>query len=190
MRGIILASASPRRRELLTLAGFDFTVIPAIGDERTHASEPGEIVEHLARHKAREIGEQHREAFVIGADTIVFCDGRVLGKPQSREDAGRMIRLIAGRTHQVYTGVCFWCYDEAGALQMKTFHEKTDVEVFPMTEEEIEANIQTEEPYDKAGGYGIQGRFARYIRAISGDYYNVMGLPVARLYHEYQAFCI
>ncbi|MBO5565260.1 MAG: septum formation protein Maf [Lachnospiraceae bacterium] len=188
MKKIILASASPRRRELLELLHLPFTVVPAKGEEKTSANDPGEIVEHLARHKADEVFTLHKDALIIGADTIVYAEGEVLGKPKDRDDAIRMITTLQGNTHQVYTGVCLKYTDEAGNVRENCFHEKTDVTVYPMTDEEICAYADTEDPYDKAGGYGIQSGFTRYVRKIDGDYFTVMGLPVARLYHELPSF--
>ena len=119
-----------------------------------------------------------REICVIGADTVVVCDGQILGKPKDRDDAVRMIRLLQGRDHQVMTGVTVILNG-----QQESFCEMTDVHVYPMTEEEIAAYVATGEPDDKAGAYGIQGAFGVYIRGIDGDYNNVVGLPIARLYH-------
>ena len=187
MKKIILASGSPRRKELLSFIVPSFEIIPAKGEEQTKATEPGEIVEHLARHKAEEVFALHKDALVIGADTIVYLDGEVLGKPLDKQDAFRMIRLLQGNTHQVYTGVSILYRDDEGKVKEKTFHEKTDVIVYEMTDEEIEAYISTKDPYDKAGGYGIQSGFMPYVRGIHGDYHTVMGLPVARLFHELKA---
>ena len=121
---------------------------------------------------------------VIGADTVVAADHRILGKPADHSDARRMIEMLQGNVHQVYTGVTLIVKDAEGNIRTATFHERTDVDVCEMTKEEIEAYIDTEEPYDKAGAYGIQGSFGIYIRGIRGCYYNVVGLPISRLYHE------
>ena len=184
MKEIILASGSPRRRELMELGGLTFRVVPAVGEEKTKAVLPGDIVEHLARHKAEEVFSLYPDKLIIGADTIVWAGGRVLGKPSNKDEARNMISLLQGKTHEVYTGVALSWTDEAGEHHCETFHEKTEVICYPMTAAEEEAYINTDEPYDKAGGYAIQGGFARYVQAIRGDYYTVMGLPLARLYQE------
>ena len=192
MDRIVLASASPRRSELLGQAGFEFTVIPSKGEEIITKSHPAEVVEELSLQKAREVaarildGTEPVKDFrvVIGADTVVAAEHRILGKPSDREDARRMIEMLQGNVHQVYTGVTLIVKDSEGNVQTSTFHERTDVDVCEMTGEEIEAYIDTREPYDKAGAYGIQGSFGIYIRGIRGCYYNVVGLPISRLYHE------
>ena len=184
---IVLASASPRRRELLSRIGLSFSVKPACGEEHSRAAAAWEQVEELALHKAEEIAEGEEEnAVVIGADTLVFLDGKPLGKPQDEEEAARMLLALQGRTHQVYTGVAL-IWTRNGERRKKSFHECTDVTVCPMTQAEILAYIGTGEPMDKAGAYGIQGLFARHIQKIDGDYNNVVGLPVGRLYQEMKA---
>lgn len=184
---MILASASPRRRELLSRIGLAFTVKPACGEERGRGASAWEQVEELALQKAEEIAEEAGEnVIVIGADTLVFLDGKPMGKPQDEKEAARMLSALQGRTHQVYTGVALiWSRD--GEQRRRSFHECTDVTVYPMTQEEILAYIRTGEPMDKAGAYGIQGLFARHIQKIEGDYNNVVGLPVGRLYQEMKA---
>jgi septum formation protein len=192
MDRIILASASPRRSELLRQAGFAFTVIPSRGEEAITTSHPAEVVEELSLQKAKEVAGRILEgtesvkdfSVVIGADTVVAADHRILGKPADHSDARRMIEMLQGNVHQVYTGVTLIVKDAEGNIRTATFHERTDVDVCEMTKEEIEAYIDTEEPYDKAGAYGIQGSFGIYIRGIRGCYYNVVGLPISRLYHE------
>ena len=194
MSGIVLASASPRRRELLSQAGFEFDVIPSKGEEIITKEHPAEVVEELSLQKAREVAERILSgseeirdfSVVIGADTVVAANHRILGKPADRDDARRMITELRGNVHQVYTGVTLIVKDPDGGLRAATFHECTDVDVCGMTMEEIEDYISTREPYDKAGAYGIQGSFGIYIRAIRGCYYNVVGLPISRLYHELQ----
>lgn len=194
MSGIVLASASPRRRELLSQAGFEFDVIPSKGEEIITKEHPAEVVEELSLQKAREVAERILSgseeirdfSVVIGADTVVAANHRILGKPADRDDARRMITELQGNVHQVYTGVTLIVKDPDGGLRAATFHECTDVDVCGMTMEEIEDYISTREPYDKAGAYGIQGSFGIYIRAIRGCYYNVVGLPISRLYHELQ----
>ncbi|MBR3366636.1 MAG: septum formation protein Maf [Lachnospiraceae bacterium] len=185
---IVLASQSPRRRELLGRLGLAFDILPAQGEEQMIGETPDEIVEELSRQKAEEVlgrvEDAAREILVIGADTVVAVDGEILGKPRDREDARRMIRELQDRVHQVYTGVTLLRRHPDGTLQRRTFHEETHVDVYAMSDEEIEAYIDTPEPYDKAGAYGIQGGFGLYIRKIDGDYNNVVGLPAARVYHE------
>lgn len=179
MEPLILASASPRRRELLEQAGIPFEVLAGSQEERITKKEPGEIVKELSLCKAQAAAKKHPERLVLGADTIVVLKERILGKPKDEEDARAMLRALQGRTHQVYTGVTL--------LQGETIHsfyEKTDVTVYPMTEEEIRGYAASGDCMDKAGAYGIQGRFAVYIRGICGDYYNVVGLPIGRLWQE------
>jgi septum formation protein len=175
---IILASKSPRRREMLSMLGVDFTVIPAEGDEKADPNDtPGEMVRFLALKKAEEIAEKHPDSLVIGADTLVFLDGKPLGKPRDEGDAAEMLTMLSGRTHQVCTGVAVI----RGDRRLVDF-EKTDVEFRELTPEEIQAYIRTGEPMDKAGAYGIQGRGSVFIPGIKGDYFNVVGLPICRLW--------
>ena len=151
----------------------------------------------LSRQKAEEIAsgvltynEQHAELvtpqdiLVIGADTVVAYENQILGKPKDEEDARRMLSMLSGKTHSVYTGVTFVFIDKAGRTGEHCFYEKTDVSMYTLTEEEIDRYISSGDPMDKAGSYGIQGRFAIHIKGIHGDYNNVVGLPVARLYQE------
>ncbi len=185
-----MASASPRRRELLHQVGLWPEIIPSRVDEVTASTRPDEVVMELSARKAEDVAagirntcsqEDDSEAVVIGADTVVAVDGQILGKPHDGQDAIRMIALLQGRTHQVYTGVTL-IFTACG--ERVTFAEKTDVHVYPMDRKQIEAYVSTGEPMDKAGGYGIQGYFAAYIRGISGDYNNVVGLPVGRVFQE------
>lgn len=196
----ILASQSPRRRELLHLVLNDYEVIPAQGEEVVTSSDPAEAVKELSLQKAMEVAQKVRPCqgdriVVIGADTVVAVDGKILGKPEDRADAARMIGMLQGREHHVYTGVTVcWTQDPADetenpgsgetGIRHFSFSEETAVDVFPMNRGEIEAYISLKEPYDKAGAYGIQGAFSVFIRGIRGDYNNVVGLPAARLYHE------
>lgn len=193
---IILASASPRRKELLEQIGLEFRVVVSDVEEKTTTTVPYGIVEELSRQKAEAVlqkvsqdpadGEQ--ELLVIGADTIVACDGKILGKPRSSEEAAEMLKRLQGHCHEVYTGVTLlYCTRNPEGEQMvtgRTFHETTKVHFYPMTELEIAAYVATRDPMDKAGAYGIQGFCARYISGIEGDYNNVVGLPVGRLYQE------
>lgn len=176
---IILASQSPRRRQLLEQMGFtDFVVRPAKGEELADPSlHPGALVEALSRQKALEIsaGADPKD-LVIAADTVVAVDGQVLGKPHSTQQAHQMLSALSGREHTVYTGVTV-CQGD----QILTEHEATAVRFRSLTAQEIDAYIATGEPMDKAGSYGIQGRGALLVEGISGDYFNVVGLPVCRL---------
>ena len=195
---VILASASPLRRELLKQIGLEFEIKLSNVEEAVSASQPAELVEELSRRKAEavlsETGACGDEVLVIGADTVVALDDDVLGKPADKEEAVKMLKLLSGREHQVYTGVTLLYRQgrdakagaDAGqsALQWKTFHEMTRVCFYPMSQEEIDAYVATGDPMDKAGAYGRQGLFARFVRGIEGDYNNVVGLPVGRLYQE------
>lgn len=184
MKNIILASASPRRRELLDTVGIPFSVCPSQGEEKIRVSSPAEIVEELSEQKAREVFlKTSGEVLVIGADTVVAAKGNVLGKPKDRKEAIQMLKKLQGASHEVYTGVTMLSRDDHGE-QQKTFHVMTAVEFYPMSEEEIESYVDTGEPMDKAGAYGIQGKAGIFVKEIRGDYNNVVGLPVARLYQE------
>ena len=184
---IILASASPRRRELLTQIGLEFQVVVSNVEEKVTATSPAAVVEELSGQKAEGVlqmmGAQEQDCLIIGSDTIVAVDGKILGKPKDAEDAKSMLGLLQGRAHEVYTGVTVLKVN-AGDIESRTFHECTKVLFFPMTEEEIDTYVATNDPLDKAGAYGIQGFCARYISGIEGDYNNVVGLPVGRLYQE------
>lgn len=174
---LILASASPRRQELMRLITEYFEVYPAEVDESAEKHlTPGETVEMLAEKKAREIAKLRPDDVVVGADTVVAVDGEILGKPADSKDAGRMLRRLSGRTHVVLTGVCVMSRDFC-----EVFSQASQVEFFELGEREINDYIATEEPMDKAGAYGIQGKGALFVAGIRGDYYNVMGLPVAEL---------
>lgn len=181
---IILASASPRRSELMRQAGFEFEVKVSEKEECYHSSEPDGIVKELALLKAKDIASQiqRENTIIIGADTVVAPDGMILGKPKSEKDAFAMIQRLQGKEHQVYTGVAILLYDEAGNVTVLSEAVRTDVYVNAMTDTEIEDYISNEYVMDKAGAYGIQGRFAIYIEKIVGDYYNVMGLPISYIY--------
>lgn len=179
---IILASQSPRRQELLANAGLAFTVRPAHIEESPVAGEPPpQYVQRLAREKAQAV-EAAGEEFVLAADTIVVIDSDILEKPHSVDDAVRMLRLLHGRNHFVLTGVCL-----RHAGQCWTAVESTRVVFLPMTEDEIMAYAQSGEPLDKAGAYAIQGLASRYIERVEGCYFNVVGLPVSRVYRMLRA---
>lgn len=177
MKPFILASGSPRRRELLALMHIPFDVCPADVDETMDPEKPPfEEVARVSRCKAEAVPREPGQT-VIAADTIVVCQGLVLGKPHSPEEARQMLRMLSGRDHQVMTGCTVLA---PGGCE--TFTEVTDLHFRPLTEEEIGAYVDSGEPMDKAGAYGIQGGAALFCRGMAGDYYNVMGLPVCRLY--------
>ena len=177
---IILASGSPRRRELLTQAGIEFTVDPAEVEEITSETLPAKVVEDLSRIKAQAVSAKHPGEIILAADTVVAFDDQILGKPKDEEDAFNMLTALAGRKHQVYTGVTI-IYEDG---TVKTFSECTDVLMYDNSPEEIRAYIASKEPMDKAGAYGIQGLGAVLVKEIKGDYNNVVGLPLARVFHE------
>ncbi len=154
-------------------------------EEKITSTEPAKVVEELSAQKVAAVWEKlaQNHNIVIGADTVVACDGKILGKPADVENAVEMLRLLQGRGHEVYTGVTV-LYEENGEKRALTFHEKTTVHFYPMTEAQIREYVATGDPMDKAGSYGIQGFCARYIRSIEGDYNNVVGLPVGRVYQE------
>jgi septum formation protein len=185
---LLLASSSPRRRELLTQVGLAFDVIPAHIDETRRTSEdPTAYVQRLALEKAQAIHAMHPDAFVLGADTTVEIDGQALEKPTDRADAERMLRALSGRTHHVHTGIALLSPRRSSEPAQRTHIETTSVTFSAIAEAELQHYLDSGEPYDKAGAYGIQGYAARWIPRIDGDYFNVMGLPLAatvRLLHE------
>jgi septum formation protein len=181
---LILASASPRRAEILRNAGFDLEVRPAHVDESLRQDESAaDYVCRLAEEKVRAIALQLRgqaipePSVIIGADTAVVADGEILGKPEGDEDARRMLHILSGKTHEVFTGLALM-----SSQQIYVSFEMTRVTFARMSDDEIEEYISTGEPFDKAGGYGIQGRGGKFIPRIDGCYFNIMGLPLARLY--------
>lgn len=177
--GIILASNSPRRRELLGMAGIKFEVIPASFDEESVPfMEPSEYTKLLAEQKALEIARKNPDHMVIGADTIVVIDDQILNKPSSKNDATKMMRMLSGRTHRVFTGICLACLSEH---RIYTDSIITDVTFKSLTNEEINWYTNTDEPYDKAGGYAVQGAGVFMIESINGSYTNVIGLPVSHV---------
>ena len=181
---IILASKSPRRKELMGLLFPQFEVQAADVDETLpEGVSLGRAVELLALRKGQAVAGAEPDALVIAADTLVTLGSVVLGKPTGREDAARMLRLLSGRVHQVYTGVAL-----LEGERTNRFHCVTDVEFSPLTEEEIRWYLSTGEPFDKAGAYGIQGYGARFIRGVREDFFNVMGLPVNELYRQIMQF--
>jgi septum formation protein len=199
----ILASGSPRRRELLARIGIEFEVIPSDVDEIITKEVPSDIVMELAYQKALCIHDKYNLSdkynlpnkynlpeqsnisnfVVIGADTIVVYRDEILGKPADKAEAFDMLSMLADRTHQVYTGVSL-LVNIGGKLTTKTFFEKTDVTLYPISKEDLHTYVDSGDPLDKAGAYGIQGDFAIHIKGICGDYNNVVGLPIGRLYQE------
>ncbi|RDU23369.1 Maf family protein [Anaerosacchariphilus polymeriproducens] len=182
---IILASASPRRKELLEQINMKFEIMVSNVDEVITQSEPSKAVQELACQKAEDVAKSLEEkVLVIGADTIVVHQGVIMGKPRDKEDAFEMLNQLQGKSHTVYTGVSVW-ENKKGSWEHFEFFEGTEVSFYPMKNQEIEYYIQTNEPMDKAGAYGIQGAGAAYIKKIEGDYNAVVGLPIGRLYQEF-----
>ncbi|MEY8348686.1 septum formation inhibitor Maf [Bacillus cereus] len=184
MKKLILASGSPRRKELLELADVSFEIVVSEIEETIGAySSPADIVMSLALQKASAVAENHDECVVLGADTIVTYESRILGKPADEKEAKEMLQLLSGKTHEVYTGVALISKEKT-----VTFYERTEVTFWELTEEEIDAYIASKEPLDKAGSYGIQGKGSIFVQHIQGDYYSVVGLPIARLVRELKQF--
>lgn len=210
MNKVILASASPRRKELLAQIGIEFEVLVSTCEEKITKTIPQEVVCELSAQKAMDVWQKVKADFavavsdaagqqnvadkdlkqtdkqypiVIGADTVVAYEGKILGKPVNKEDAVRMLTMLSGKTHEVYTGVTF-CYEKDGEEKVHTFYESTAVTFYLLSQAEIERYVASGDPMDKAGSYGIQGSFAAYVKGITGDYNNVVGLPVGRLYQE------
>ncbi|PEE44203.1 Maf family protein [Bacillus pseudomycoides] len=184
MKKLILASGSPRRKELLELAGVPFEIVVSEIEETIGAySSPADIVMSLALQKASAVVEHHEDSMVLGADTIVTYESRILGKPKDEAEAKEILQLLSGKTHEVYTGVALISKEKT-----VTFYERTEVTFWELTEEEIDAYIATKEPLDKAGSYGIQGKGSIFVQHIQGDYYSVVGLPIARLVRELKQF--
>lgn len=188
---VILASASPRRRELLRLLFDDFEIIAPRGEENADCRKPEDYVMELSRKKAVEAAGriQEKEALILGADTVVVSkDGRgkdmILGKPEDERDAAKMLEALSGKTHRVVTGVTLLYPGTQRGPVSRSFYEETAVTFAAMTEQEIAGYVATKEPMDKAGAYGIQGGASKFITSIQGDFFNVVGLPVARIYRE------
>ena len=197
MSRIVLASASPRRKELLEQIGMEFEICPAKGEEIITEHDPQKVVMELSAQKAKEVAsgilsynEKNQalvtpgDILVIGADTVVVYDGQILGKPKDEEDAGRMLSMLSGNIHSVFTGVTFVFMDRENRCGQYSFYEETRVEFYPLSRKEIDAYVASGDPMDKAGAYGIQGSFAAHVKGIQGDYNNVVGLPVARICQE------
>ena len=187
---IVLASSSPRRKELLNQIGWTYDSITCRGEEKTQETDPVRVVEALSEAKAREIygrlqkeGLSDEEVLIIGADTVVEREGRIFGKPYDAGDAKRMLEELSGKIHSVRTGVALYLVNK-DTMVKKVFSEETRVIMYSISHEEIADYVASGEPLDKAGAYGIQGSGARFIKQIDGDYNNVVGLPVGRLYQE------
>ena len=194
---IILASGSPRRREIMEHVGAQYIVIPSDKEEDMSGHEPAKLVEGLAKMKALDVADkvfekissgerstEYNDSVIIGCDTVVAYEDKILGKPHDETTAFKMIRDFAGKTHHVFTGVCLVRIRDGKISDTVNYHVPTAVNVFDMTDEEINAYIATGETLDKAGAYAIQGRFCPYIKSIEGDYYNIVGYPVSSIYHE------
>ena len=182
----ILASASPRRKELLEQIGVKFDILPATGEEVITKELPGEVVMELAKQKAEEVAKTAgADALVLGADTVVAYEGKILGKPKDEADALRMLTMLSGKEHEVYTGVALI---DNRDQSMENFFERTKVTMYPVSEEEIRDYIAGGEPMDKAGSYAIQGGWAEFVERIEGDYSNVVGLPWDRFFLELKRF--
>ena len=182
MTRIILASKSPRRKELLELLHIPFEVIVSdIEEQIDYRNDLVKEIEKLSYQKAKAVFDTHQDALVIGSDTIVKIGNDVLGKPKTMKQAADMLKELSGHTHEVVTGVTILYKD-----QVETFSSVAEVTFYPLTDEEIEEYISTNEPMDKAGAYAIQGDAAKFIKSINGDYYTIVGLPVAMLYHRLQ----
>ncbi len=181
---IILASASPRRRELMGIITDNFEIITADVDETIEdGTSPEKAVMQLSLKKAEAVSEKYRGRTVIGADTVVVCDGRILGKPENRENACEMLKMLSGRTHFVFTGVTITDGEKAD-----TFFVSSDVTFFEMTDREILSYVESGEPDDKAGAYAIQGKGSLFVEKINGDYFNIVGFPVSEVNRHLKNF--
>jgi septum formation protein len=185
VKRILLASGSPRRRELMQLITPDYSVEPSTVDEsKISAPTPAALVAALAEAKCSDVAARHPDAVVIGCDTVVDYNGTVFGKPKDAADARRMLTALSGSTHAVHTGVCI-----RGGQEKVCFTATSHVKFFPIPAQELEEYLATKEPYDKAGAYAIQGRAALWLDAIEGDYYNIMGFPVSRVAGALKTLC-
>lgn len=195
---LILASGSPRRKELLEQIGAEFEILPAKGEEVITSTVPAQVVMELSAQKAEEVAGRYKEELgvenhsasegeqtvvILGADTVVAYENKILGKPKNEEEAVQMLQMLSGHTHSVFTGVTF-VIEKAGKQEKQSFFVETNVTMYPMTEQQIQSYVATGEPMDKAGAYGIQGKCAVYIEKIMGDYNNVVGLPIALVYQN------
>lgn len=185
MNQIVLASGSPRRKEILSQVGIDFTVCVSNKEEITSETSPEKVVMELSKMKAKDVSQQYAaNTIIIGSDTIVAYQNQILGKPKNEDHAKEMLQLLSGESHEVYTGVTVIIKNDSGEVLEHTFYEVSRVTFSELTKEEILYYIASKEPMDKAGAYAIQGRFAVHISRIEGDYYTIVGLPIARLYEE------
>lgn len=190
---LILASGSPRRKELLEQVGAEFEILPARGEEVITSILPEEAVKELSLQKAAEVAERYKKelpmenkdgkTIILGADTVVAFENQILGKPRDKEDAVRILQMLSGNTHSVFTGVSFIIEDN-GKQVTCSFYEETKVTMYPVNESQILAYVASKEPMDKAGAYAIQGKGALFIEKIMGDYNNVVGLPVAAVFQK------
>lgn len=196
---IILASSSPRRKEILEQVGLKYKVVVSGIEEYSNKSIPCELVQDLSKQKAMAVYSQllskndlidDETYIIVAADTVVALDNNILGKPRDKQEAYDMIERIQGKIHNVLTGVATVVFKNNTILKQNTFYEDTGVEIYPMLEKEIYNYIESYESYDKAGAYAIQGLFAKYVKKIYGDYYNVVGLPISKLYHELREYLI
>ena len=184
MKQLILASGSPRRKELLALVTPDFTVkVSDVDESAITAPTPAGLAKALARAKCLAVAETEPEALVLGSDTVVEFEGEVFGKPKNRQDAQRMLQALSGKRHYVHTGVCM-----AQGDHIENFVVSSAVDFFPIEEADLQGYIDTKEPYDKAGGYAIQGHAAVWCKGIEGGYYNIMGLPVSQVAQALKKF--
>lgn len=180
MRKIVLASSSPRRKELLETAGIEFEIhVRDVDESIPEGTNPTDAAVMTASKKAKAVAADFSDCIVIGADTIVVCDGNILGKPKDSADAVRMLRMLSGREHEVITGVCLICGED-----IRSFAKISKVRFYELSDDEINAYVATNEPNDKAGAYGIQGRGCTLVESIDGDYFNIVGLPVAAVVKE------
>ena len=182
---VILASKSPRRKEILQTLGINFTIITADTDEHSEQTDPSLLVEQLALQKAQDVQDLldaqdklQPDTLIIASDTVVALGGEILGKPRDRDDARRMIKGLQNTTHHVLSGIAFCYYDKNGNYKGAYSHASTAVHFGPMSDADIELYLDSGEPFDKAGAYAIQGLAGRWITGIEGDYFNVVGLPV------------
>ena len=184
MKQLILASGSPRRKELLALVTPDFTVkVSDVDESAITAPTPAGLAQALARAKCLAVAETEPEALVLGSDPVVELEGEVFGKPKNRQDAQRMLQALSGKRHYVHTGVCM-----AQGDHIENFVVSSAVDFFPIEEADLQGYIDTKEPYDKAGGYAIQGHAAVWCKGIEGCYYNIMGLPVSQVAQALKKF--
>ena len=184
MKKLILASGSPRRKELLAMAVKDYTVkVSDVDESKITAPNPADLAKALGRAKCLAVAAGEPQAVVLGCDTVVEFEGQVFGKPKSREDARRMLQALSGKRHYVHTGVCL-----AEGEHIENFVVTSAVDFFPIEEADLESYIDTKEPYDKAGGYAIQGHAAVWCKGIEGCYYNIMGLPVSQVAQALKKF--